>query len=166
VSRNDAPAGDERIALKGQFALSNQSPPIDPVANGFRFEIVARQSGATLVSRFVPPGATPSSSIPGWTANGSLTRWKFKDRLGSSAGGIIKVIVKNKSAQTPGLFQFVAKGKDDDFRFLEEEVELIVVLGGPAQAAAGQCATREFNDSGGPDPSCKLSSSGRSMRCK
>jgi hypothetical protein len=165
VARNDLPAGDEKLTLKGELVVSTV-PAINPIANGFSFDIVDRDTGVVLISRVVPGGASPGSGVPGWTVNSAQTRWTFKDSTGFFADGITKVIVKDKSNRTPGLFQVKVKGKDGAFRFTKEKVELVFVLGGPAQAAAGQCGTRPFSVSTAPKPNCKLSSSGKSIRCK
>lgn len=165
VSRNDLPAGDERLTAKGEF-VTPTSPAIDPIANGVSFAVVDRNSGAVLVSRSVPGGAAAGNGLPGWKVNNGLTRWTFKDRDGGLADGVISMVVTDKSRRTPGLFQIRVRAKGGDFRFTSEEVELVFTLGGPTQAAAGQCATQPFNDSAGLRPSCTLSTNGKSIRCR
>jgi hypothetical protein len=146
--------------------LSNLTPPINPLFNGFTFEVLDTQTQQVVLSRFVPSVASPGGSATGWTANGSGTRWTFKDKSGSSGTAITKVVVKDKSSRTPGLFSFVVRGKDGDFRLQSENLRLVVTLGGPAQQTANQCATRTYNNSLGAEPKCELKSGGNTLKCK
>ncbi len=163
ISSNDNPAGDEKLTARGEFVLSSFTPPINPAANGFTIDILDA-GGSTLVSRFVPPGLTPGGSAPGWTANSGGTRWIFKDRNNALGLGISKVVVKYKSS---GSFKVVVKGKDGNFQVMQEDVAMVFTLGGAAQQAADHCASRDFNPSSGPDPSCELSGTGnKTLKCK
>ena len=103
---------------------------------------------------------------PGWTQRG--TRWTFKDRNGTLAGGIKKVVLRDLSSTAPGLFKVKVIGKDAAFQVPagSEPVQLELVLGGPAERVAGQCATRAFNADGGPSPSCEVVSGGNLLKCK
>ena len=157
VSRNLAPAGDERLTLKGELQLPSLIPTIDPIANGFTFAILDRATDQLLVTRTVPGGA----GEPGWS--GSAPRWKFKDRDGALAGGVIKAQVKDRSSRTPGLFQFRVLGKDADFTLPTDNLELVVILGGTTQGAGGQCARLDFNPGGTPDPAC--AAVGSTIKC-
>ena len=160
ISRNDGAPGDERISIHGDLVLTALSPAIDPVANGLSFTLLDRASGATVLSRRIPAGG----GEPGWS--GTPPRWKFKDpdRV-TSAAGVTAVRLKDRSAQTPGLFKFRIKGSNADFQVGTENLELVVVLGGPAQGSAGQCGRVAFNP-GSPAPSCTLSGNGATLRCK
>jgi hypothetical protein len=166
VSRNDNPAGDEKIKIKGEFVITNTAPPIDPIANGLSFDVIDTVSGQSVLSCIVPNGASPGGSVPGWTINGSGTRWKFKDSKDVLGTGITKVTVRDKSSKTAGLYQVRLQGKDANFQIGTENLELVVILGGAAQAAADQCASRPFNPSTGAAPKCELKSGGRSLKCK
>jgi DNA-binding beta-propeller fold protein YncE len=157
IARNALPGGDEKLILKGELQLPSLLPAIDPVANGFSVQLRDRATDQALLTRVVPPGA----ATPGWSAGG--TRWKFLDRDGGLAAGVTKVILKDRSSRTPGLFQFLLRGKDDDFHVASENLELVVVLGGPTQGAAGQCGTLQFNPGGTPDPAC--ATVGTTLRC-
>ncbi len=164
ISRNNNPAGDERLKIKGEFVLSALSPAIDPVANGFTYEIVDSNTSSVLSTRFVPPGA----GVPvGWKVNGAGNRWVFKDRNDTLGLGITRVLIRDRSNKTPGLFKVVLKGKGDNFQVMVEDIEVILTLGGAAQQAADQCATRDFNPSTGADPNCELKGTGnKTLRCK
>ena len=160
VSRNDAPAGDERLTIKGEFVVATTVPAIDPLANGLSLRLVDRATDTTILSRVVPPGA----GNPGWS--GSAPRWKFIDRQQqTSADGIFKVLVKDRSKRTPGLFQIRIKGRNADFRVPTDNLELVVVLGDGSEGALGQCGTVAFAPGGVGDPSCELRGGGKSLRC-
>jgi hypothetical protein len=166
VSRNLAPAGDERLRVGGLFNVINLTPTIDPIANGFQFTIYG-QSGAELMSFFVPPGAQPDSQSPGWKVNLSGTRWGFKDRNGDLVPGIQRVNVTHKVNLAQGIFKVTVSGKNTDFTINPAELplRLDIVLGGVPQAVAGQCATGLFNPETGDRPRCQTRSSGDRVSC-
>ena len=144
IARNDLPAGDEKLIVKGQLQLPSLLPAIDPIANGFSLQLRDRGTAQPLLTRVVPPGA----STPGWSS-GSPT-WKFLDHDGVLAGGVTKIVLKDRSSRTPGLFEFRLRGKDADFRVATDNLELVVILGGPTQGAGGQCGSVSFNPGGTP----------------
>jgi len=156
VSRNNDPAGDERLSISGEFVLTSQVPTINPVANGFTFEILRSTNDEFLVTRFIPPGASPGGTVPGWNVNGAGTTWSFKDRKNVLGLGVTKVVVKNRSKKTPGLFSVRIKGKDANFRVVTSDIDLVLTLGGTVQKAANQCAVRDFNTISGPPPLCEF----------
>lgn len=164
MTKNLSPAGDEKLVLRGEFQLNVLAPPIDPMAHGLTLSVFD-SGGALLYTRFIPHWAA-SPGGPGWKQNG--TRWTFKDRNGILAGGIKKVILSDLSSITPGLFKLKVIGKDANFQVPagSEPVQLEVVLGGAAERVAGQCATRAYNTSGGPRPSCETASAGDLLKCR
>jgi hypothetical protein len=159
VTKNLSPAGDERLKIKGQFVLTNLLPPINPLTNGFTIEVIDTQSSQVVLSRFVPAGSP-------WVANSSATKWTFKDDDNVSGTSITKVIVKDKSSRTPGLFSFIARGKEGNFQLQSENLRLVVTLGGAAQQSANQCGSLTYNNSSGVDPNCELKSGGNTLKCK
>ncbi len=167
VSKNLDPAGDEGLTLRGEWQVETVVPPIDPVAHGFSFKVVD-PGGATIFDRVIPPGAAAARTSPGWTLNSKGTQWTFKDTSGSSANGITKVVVTDSTSKAPGLYKFSVTGKKADFQVgtAAAPVQLFVVLGGPTQDAAGQCATVAFNGDGGAAPSCKFSGNGNTLSCR
>jgi YVTN family beta-propeller protein len=162
VSRNFSPPGDEKLSVKGEMTITNLSPAIDPVANGLRLT-VRDQNGATIFVRDVPPGLAPSSSAPGWKESSSGTRYKFKDKDGTLAGGITKVILVDRSNVAPGRFKVKVIGKNGNFRVQSNQtpVELEIVLGGDSELAADQCAAVDFGAL-----QCSFNASGNSLKCK
>ncbi len=167
VARNDSPAGDERLVIKGEFVLSNLFPAIDPLSNGFTFDVLDSTNGNTLVTRFVPGGATPGGSAPGWKVNGAGTRWRFIDRHNALGLGVRTLIVSDRSNRTPGLFTVRVKGKDGDFRLQQTDLTLVLTPGALLQKGSNQCAVRDFNPSPGPSPRCELKgATNRTLICK
>ena len=121
--------------------------------------VIDRATDAVVLRRVIPPGA----GSPGWS--GGPPRWKFSDRDGqTSADGVIKALVKERSNRTPGLVLFRIKGKDADFQLATDNLELMVVVGGIPQGAIGQCGRVEFGPGGVGEPSCTLSST--ALRCQ
>jgi hypothetical protein len=156
VSRNNNPVGDERISISGEFVVTNHIPPINPIANGFTFDILRSTNDELLVTRFVPPGASPGGTAPGWKVNGAGTKWTFKDRKNTLGLGVQRVSIKNRSNKTPGLYVVRVKGKNANFRVATANVDLVITLGGAAQKVANQCAVRDFNTFSGPPPKCEF----------
>jgi DNA-binding beta-propeller fold protein YncE len=152
VSKNLAPAGDERITLQGQAAIAGT---VNPPATGFRF-VVQDSQGGVVFSRNVPAGS------PLWGANRRLTRWTFNDRDGTVFPGSTKVIVQK--TRTPGVYKFTVTAKNDNYQVASAALplQLFVVLGN----STGQCAHRAFNPAGSVAPACKMSTSGNSVSCK
>ncbi|MDX2168367.1 MAG: hypothetical protein SF182_14935, partial [Deltaproteobacteria bacterium] len=158
VSRNDLPAGDEKLTLKGELVVATTVPAIDPLAHGLTVRLIDRGSGAVVLDRFLPPGF----AAPGWT--GSAPKWKFSDRDHlTGANGIEKALVRDKSNRTPGLIQFRLKGGDADFQVATDNLELVVILGAAPQGLIGQCGRVAFSPSGQGTPDCLLS--GSTLRC-
>ena len=160
VIRNEAPAGDEQVTIKGEFVMATTAPALDPFVNGLTVKVIDRATNTTLLSRVVPPGG----GSPGWS--GGAPRWKFTDRDGvTGAGGIIKALVKDRGSRTPGLVLFRINGRSADFQIATDNLELVVIAGGAAQGAAGQCGRVQFAPGGSGDPSCLFSAGNSVLRC-
>jgi DNA-binding beta-propeller fold protein YncE len=164
VTKNLTPSGDERLLVKGEFDLGTPpfAPAINPLLNGISFAILD-DSGTPIITKAIPPGASPGGPAPGWKVNAAGTKWTFKDNTGATTGGITRAVVLDKSSVTPGLFRFRIKGKDGDFLVEPGEipVEMIVVIGD-----ATQCGSLAFNAAGGGDPECELKAQGKTLLCK
>ncbi len=160
LSRNDAPAGDEKLTIKGEFVVATTSPAIDPIAHGLTLTLIDRATNQPILTRFLPPG----SMTPGWS--GEAPRWKFSDRdHQTAANGIEKARVRDRGSRPPGLFQFLLKGKDANFLVGTDNLELVVIFGTAAEGAAGQCGRVQFAPGGVGAPSCELSAGGSTLRC-
>lgn len=162
VAHNLAPAGDELLKVRGEMQLTQLSPIIDLALHGFTVTVLD-QAGATIFSRFVPPGLSSGGTTPGWRIGGS--GWKFKDLGATLAAGINKVGV---SQGAPGQLKFKVIGRSGAFHVppSSPSVTLLVVAGDATNAAAGQCAQRLFNPDGGPAPTCRFLSGGDRVKCK
>jgi hypothetical protein len=162
LSRNLNPPGDETVKLSGEMQLTALSPPIDPSVHGLTFTVLD-DGGAVLFTRYVPPGQSPGGGAPGWRVG--ATRWKFTDATGALADGVNKVKVTQRA---PGLFAFKVKGRNGSFQVPppDESLRLIVTMGGPTEAALGQCAEVAFNPFGGPMPACRFLSVFDRLKCR
>lgn len=169
VTKNSAPAGEQRFTLKGEFVVPQTDDPLDFVEYGFSFSVNDRD-GVPVFARAVPGGAPATNREPGWKANAPKTRWVFKDRSGTLADGIAGVVVQDRSKRTPGLFSFKASGKNGDFHVDPSRLPLtlVVVLGDGYQTSVEQCAAREFQASDGARPRCTAGGRGGTDRiaCK
>jgi hypothetical protein len=166
ITRNGEPAGDEVLTIRGEWTLPGASPAIDPIAHGVRVRL-DDSLGQPLFNRVVGRGEPIARGYPGWRVNRSGTRWTFRDRRGESSGGVVSVTVEDRSRVSPGLFRVTVRGKASNFRVPVAALPLrmTVVLGGPEQAALGQCATRVFNPPGGTAPTCRASADGSAITC-
>ena len=160
VLKNGAPAGDEILTIKGEFVVDTLIPALDPIANGFSVMLIDRGTNAIVLNRFLPPGV----GTAGWS--GAPPRWQFGDRdQQTSAAGIVKALVKERSGRTPGLVLFRIKGKDANFQLATDNLELVVVVGGIPEGAIGQCGRVQFAPGGVGEPSCQFSAGNTSLRC-
>lgn len=153
ISKNDAPGGNEGLSLKTQWAIPGGWPAIDLVHDGLNL-VFRAADGRILLHRRVVGAAVGKG--PGWKVNSAGTKWSYKSK-GNSAGilGVRVSILKGT------MLKVSVKGKDNDFRLVDAESRLEIILGGDAEAAAGLCATRTFG-SGGTLP-CVLKPKG--LKC-
>ena len=158
-------AADDRLSLRGEWVRAAGGDTPDPVTNGFRFGLVDNQSVGVL-ARTIPAGASVDGG-PGWKVNSAGTKWTFRDRDGTLAGGVTKVTITDKSSRTPGLLQITISGRGD---FALDPAgapfRLAMVIGGGAQAAEGLCAERTLEAAGGAEPACTTSSDGNRLSCR
>jgi len=162
ITKNLDPAGDEKLKALGKMQLTVLSPPIDPTANGLTL-YVTDPNGAVLLSRFVPPGLSSGGSAPGW--HGTAGHWSYSDPAGTQAPGITRAKLTQRA---PGQLSFKFIGRSGNFQVPQSttSVRLIVVAGGNAQAAAGQCGQVAFSASAGPPPSCEFMMAFDRLKCK
>jgi len=167
ISKVPPPAGDEKLAISGQVDLAIDTPEIDLIANGV--ELAEFDAAGQLVFvRTVPAGAAASSQEAGWTANSRGTAWTFKDRAGTTAGGITKIAVKRLLSRGPNVYSFKIRAKVGNFgldNVGQVPIRLHVALGGRQHFESGQCGAIEFNGPGQAPPACTVLGSG-SLICK
>jgi hypothetical protein len=165
VRRNGDPAGDETLTLSGRLQLSALLPVIDPLSTGFVFTVRDPQGGV-LFSRTVPPGALGAGEN-GWHRNALATKWAFKDKLGTAAGGVTTVVVAHLTKVAPGYFKFRVKGRANDFQVPPggAPVQVEVILSGIREGSNLQCGSVAFQAAGGTRPSCALTGGGK-LQCR
>jgi YVTN family beta-propeller protein len=162
VSNNLDPAGDEKMTLSGEMQLAADETGVDPISNGFAFEVQSGD-GTEVFSRVVPPGAA------GWSVNGGGNRWKFSDPSGGVADGITKIIIRQKGPATSPVLKLVVKGADADFQIPQAALPVRVLASASADTncSSAPCGVRRFfNDENGAKPSCASSGGGNSVSCR
>ncbi len=169
-----APGADDQLQMQGDLSFPGPTLPLPPLAvhvNGMRVQIVDIGAGGTvLLDHTIPGGVVPNVCGPkdGWKANTPLTSEKFATKTDSippgcaagSALGISQAQAQDKTAKLKG-GKFKVKGKNGTYAPAVGPFRMTVVLGGPAEAAAGQCAQYTF-----PAPSCVTGGGGKQIKCK
>jgi hypothetical protein len=169
-----APAADDQLQMQGDLlfpGLTLPTPPLDVLNQGMRVQIVDLGAGSTvLLDHYIPGGAVPNACGPkdGWKTNGPLTSQKFGTKTDAipggctagSAQGIAQAQAQDKTAKSKG-GKFKVKGKNGTYAPAVGPFRMTVVLGGPAESAAGQCAEHTF-----PAPNCVTKSGGKQIQCK
>jgi hypothetical protein len=168
ISNNFDPPGDDRLRVRGRFAVASQTPAINPIRNGLRFTLYNRFNGNELLSFVIPPGMRLTREGPGWHANGTNTRFTYEDRNGLRTPGIRRVTVVHKITTAVGLYEVSVYGRDGSFHIEPSELplRLDIVLGGEEQAAAGQCGTGFFNVESARSPNCGTAQAGDTISCR
>jgi hypothetical protein len=141
VSRVGGVAGDDRLKLKGTFALAPGVFLVDPLANGSRFQV--KTASDAIVFDVTIPGGAYVKPGPGWIANSTGSKFVFKDKRPGGTGSITKVTVQHVG----GAFAKVnLTAKDGTYPVTAADLPLtmIVVLGGTAAGAAGECGELAF----------------------
>ncbi len=168
------PPGDDQLQMQGDLGFAGPTlptPPLDVLNMGMRIQIVDLGAGSSvLFDHFIPGGAVPNACglKDGWKTNSALTSQKFTTKidaipLGCAAGsalGIGQVQVQDKTAKLQG-GKFKVKGKNGTYAPAVGPFRMTIVLGGPAEGAAGQCAQHTF-----PAPNCATSGGGKQIKCK
>lgn len=169
-----APTGDDQLQMQGKLSFLGPTLPIPPLSVhllGMRVQIVDLGAGSTvLLDHTIPGGPVPNVCGPkdGWKANGPLTSEKFATKTNSvppgcvagSALGIGQAQAQDKTAKLKGA-SFKVKGKNGTYAPAVGPFRMTVVLGGPAEAAGGQCAQQTF-----AAPSCVTKPGGSQIKCK
>jgi hypothetical protein len=155
-------AGDDRIKFTGSLTIPT-SPAVDPITKGLRL-ILTDATGATVVDAIVPGGAYSAATRAGWTRNGTLTAFTYKNsgKFVPFPGGIGKVTLKK--APAVGQWRFGITGKAGTYPIAAGglPVSATVIIDAP-QATTGQCADAIFPGPR-PAPSCTLV--GTTLKCR
>jgi Glycosyl hydrolases family 38 C-terminal beta sandwich domain len=149
---------DDRLKLKGTFALAPGVFAVNPLADGARVQ-VRSASGAVGIDVTLPGGAYASPG-PGWVTNTLGSKYVFKDRRPGGTGSVNKVVITHSG----GAFAKVSVGaKDGSYPLGPADLPLraTVVLGGPAAGADGECGEVVFAPA-----QCRVASRGTLLLCK
>jgi hypothetical protein len=163
LAKLDTPPGDDKLDFRGDVLLPAPiSPPLDPVSTGVRLRI---DGDASILDVTVPPGAYTKAAGVGWKVDRKVppTRWTWVDRSATPPGGIVRVVVRDRSARVPGLVRFRMRGKGGAYPVSPggEPGTALLVLDTPT---AEQCAEASFP--GAPGPSCAFDARARRLVCK
>jgi hypothetical protein len=172
-----APAGDEQLQVKGNISFPGLTLPIPPLdvinpAKGMHLQLVDLGNNSSVLFEYsVPGGPVPTICGPkdGWKTNPGLTAQKYANKTNqnqnaacaaNSANGINGAQAKDKTAKLKGA-AFQVKGKNGTYASPVGPLRMTVVLGGPGEAAGGQCGHITF----GPT-NCASSGGGKTFKCK
>jgi hypothetical protein len=153
------PAGDENFRLTGYLQLPASAEPADPGSNGFAFFVTDPTGRNILIRRELPPGADR------WKQSINKRLWQYSDPTGS-VGGVTKASVISIPLKGPNFYRITVTAPKGNFLLSPSNlpVDVAIVMGGPAQAIDGLCATVQFNPQTGPRPFCK--NIGSSLTCR
>jgi alpha-mannosidase len=155
---DNAIAGDDRLKLKGTFALAPGVFTVNPIADGARIQLRS-VSGAVIFDVTLPGGAYVSPG-PGWRANTSASRYVFKDGRPGGTGSIVKMVV----AHVGGAFAKVTlTAKTGTYPVTAADLPLraTVVLGGQAAGQDGECGEVAFTPA-----QCRTAAANTVLICK
>ena len=149
-------AGQERLTAKGTIAFTGALPvpPLDLVNKGMRIQLVDLGAAGAVVLDHVIPGlsaGTPCGPKDGWKPNVAGTTQSYRNASNAvqpactagSALGIVKAKGQDKTATLKGA-KFKVSGKNGAYGPVVGPFRMTVVLGGPAEQSAGQCAVQTF----------------------
>jgi ELWxxDGT repeat protein len=149
VTRLGAPAGDERLRLRGELVVPT-SPPLDPVANGLRV-VLAGSGGGTILDTTLPGGFDPVTRA-GWAVRPTGWRYTSEDRT-------FRVTVTLRPA--PGQLLVSVVARNQALSVGPAALPLTVRLDlNPVHAATVQCGELTF------DPSACRLGGGTRLTCR
>jgi hypothetical protein len=165
--------GLQGISVKGTaaFAGAVPIPPVDVTTLGMRVEVTdLGNAGNVVVDHTIPAGLVPNACGPkdGWKQNSSGTSEKFSTITDSippgcvagSSQGITKAASLDKTGVLKGVKHKLA-GKTGTFSPLTGPFRVVVVYGGGAEEAAGQCSETTYLSS-----ECVATGGGTGIKCK
>jgi cysteine-rich repeat protein len=155
------PPGDDKLTFRGKAILPVPFDPVlNPLANGVR--LLINHTAGSVLDITIPGGAYVDPPAVGWKVNRRGTSWRYLNRSTTLLGGIFQVVIRDRSATTPGLVQVVARGKAGAYPVPLNGLPVTarVVLHPPT----AQCATASFP--GSPAATCAFNASLRTLRCR
>ncbi|MBU6281943.1 hypothetical protein KGQ64_06840 [bacterium] len=162
---SDPTPGNDVLKFDGTFALPAglSFRSLDPGARTARV-LVRGAGGSIILDATLPSGAYAGRATRGWKASPTSSLWQYLDRTGSPISGITDLKAIDRSAGVAGgSVKISLKGKTGSWTVSpgDEPVELVVLLGGPADAATGACG-----ETGYLPGDCAFNSSGSTLSCK
>ena len=151
-------AGDDRLKIKGSFALASGLFTVDPAADGARIQV--RTAGGAVVTDLTLPSGAYIKPGPGWISNLAGTKYVFKDKRPGGVASVTKMVVTSSG----GAFAKVnvtAKNGSYPVTAADLPLQATVVLGGVASGAAGECGEVAFVPF-----QCRISANGTLLFCK
>jgi hypothetical protein len=165
--------GSEKLQVKGDGAFPGllPIPPLDVANLGMRVEITDLGAGnAVILDHTIPGGMVPTICGPkdGWKVNGSGTSQKYGNAtdslqpgcVGGSALGISKAGAKDLTSKSKGIKHKIG-AKNGTYGPATGPFRVVVIYGGGAEGAAGQCAEVTFSPL-----QCTFNGSGTTLKCK
>lgn len=129
------------LRLQAEAVIPKPWSGVDPLTGGIRV-VVDGVSGGGGIDVTIPGGA-------GWKVNRTGTQWTYGDKT-AAAGGITKVVVKDRSKTQSGLVRVTVQGKPAGLMLPPAAATRATVLLG----AADECASLVWNPPTGPKPRC------------
>ena len=156
ISKLQTPPGDDKLTFTGQLTLPSPfNPPLDPLANGVRLAI--QGTASTVLDVTIPGGTFDTATKVGWKINGAQTKWTYQNKSTTPPGGIYKVLVQDKSSQSPGLVKFAVNGKAGSYAVAASELPLTARM--ILAPSGGKCGDTSFS-------TCAFNRSGSTLKCK
>ena len=169
--RLDLPHNDDKLRIKGRFAVGSNVPVLAPHVNGVHLRVVDKEHRFIVDERIEGGVFSPPGNPYGWRAVGSPpSKWIFIDQSKPPVhNGIRKIVLRDLSRFTPGLVSVVIQGKSGDYTILpgQEPVTVTLELNDTALPPGGtpgrdQCGEVRYSTS--IDPRCRFK--GSNLLCK
>ena len=136
------------------------APPVatalDPGGHGVVVRLV--DGPVTVLDTAVPGGTFDPASGTGWKVNRKHTQWTYVGPKGGAGGGIVKVVLADKSARNPGSVAFAITGKAGSYAAGPQVVAELLL------PASETCVDAVFPAVRPATPSCKPTRTG--LKCK
>jgi hypothetical protein len=167
VGRLDTPPGDDTLKIKGRCVPFQESPQIDPAANGLRL-VMQDATAAVILDATIPAGEYNSVTRAGWTSHlfptGVTAQYKNAGAILPLINGVrkVKIVLKNGL----GITKFGIRGKGGSYPIAPggEPVRVTFIVSPPI-AANGQCCEMLFAGPK-PNPICTFVGSNSTLRCR
>jgi alpha-D-xyloside xylohydrolase len=136
---------NDRLVLRGRFALAGGRFDVDPVANGARVEMRSASHDAFL-SAVLPPGAA-ARRTSGWRRARSGRRFVFHSRGAAGAGSVRTMVIAERRN---GTVEVLVVARRSRFALAPGHLplEASVTLGGLDASADGGCGELSFTEPG------------------